>query len=44
MSAPVAAVTSSNKTMLLGMKYGKMYHYRITAMSGSGSCQSDVTP
>ena len=41
MSAPVAAVTASNKTMLLGMKYAKMYHYRITATSGSGSCQSD---
>jgi hypothetical protein len=41
LSAPVASVTSSNKTMLLGMKYGKMYHYRITAMGSSGSCQSD---
>jgi len=41
MSAPVSAVTSSNKTMLLGMKYGKMYHYKITAMGSSGSCASD---
>jgi hypothetical protein len=41
MTAPVASVTSSNKTMLLGMKYAKMEHYRITAMSSSGSCQSD---
>jgi hypothetical protein len=40
LSAPVSSVTASNRTLLLGMKAAKMYHYRVTAMAGGSSCQS----
>jgi hypothetical protein len=40
LSAPVATLTSSNRTLLLGMKAAKMYHYRITVMAGGSSCTS----
>jgi len=44
MTAPVDSVTSSNRTLLLGMKPSKTYHYQITANSSSGSCiSSDYT-
>jgi hypothetical protein len=36
----VSAVSSSNRTLLLGMKTQRMYNYRITAMAGSMSCES----
>ena len=35
MTAPVDTLQASNRTLLLGMKTSKMYHYRITA-TGSG--------
>ncbi|HVV52395.1 MAG TPA: aryl-sulfate sulfotransferase, partial [Polyangia bacterium] len=41
MTAPVSApAASNNKTLLLGMKASKTYHYRITATNSSGSCAS----
>jgi hypothetical protein len=40
MTAPVDLKQPSYRTLLLGMKAARMYHYRITAMSDSGSCQS----
>jgi len=40
MTAPVATVAASNKTLLLGMKTSKMYNYKITAMAGGMSCES----
>jgi hypothetical protein len=42
MTAPVAKPTASgNKTLLLGMKQKKTYHYRVVASNGSGDCSSD---
>jgi hypothetical protein len=41
--APVTTPSSSgdNTTLLLGMKQGKVYHYRITVSSDAGDCVSD---
>jgi hypothetical protein len=42
MTAPVSKpATSGNKTLLLGMKQKKTYHYRIVATNSSGDCSSD---
>jgi hypothetical protein len=40
MTAPVAAVAASNRTLLLGMKTSRMYNYKITVMGGGASCES----
>ena len=40
MTAPVDLAQPSYRTLLLGMKASRMYHYRITATNGSGQCQS----
>ena len=41
MTAPVEKPASGeNKTMLLGMKQNKTYHYRITATGSGGDCVS----
>src|SRR4051812_6684018 len=40
MTAPVDLAQPSYRTLLLGMKSSRTYHYRITATNGSGSCQS----
>ena len=40
MTAPVDLAQPSYRTLLLGMKASRMYHYRITATSDGGSCQS----
>jgi hypothetical protein len=42
MTAPVAKPTASdNRTLLLGMKANKPYHYRITVIGAGGECTSD---
>ena len=42
MTAPVSKpAASGNKTLLLGMKQKKTYHYRIVASNSSGDCSSD---
>ena len=39
MTAPVTlSSTTSNRTLLLGMKASKTYHYRISLTSSSGTC------
>ena len=44
MTAPVDLKADMYKTLLLGMKASKMYHYKITASSSSGTCvSSDYT-
>jgi len=40
MTAPLTSVTSSNRTLLLGMKASRTYHYQITATNSSGTCTS----
>ena len=40
MTAPVDLAQPSYRTLLLGMKSSRTYHYRITATNGSGDCQS----
>jgi hypothetical protein len=40
MTAPVDLKQANYRTLLLGMKPSHMYHYRITATSSAGSCQS----
>lgn len=40
MTAPVDLKAAMYKTLLLGMKAGKMYHYRITASGSGGDCVS----
>ncbi|HEX5101574.1 MAG TPA: aryl-sulfate sulfotransferase, partial [Polyangiaceae bacterium] len=40
MTAPATALSSGNRTLLLGMKQSRTYHYRISASSAVGSCQS----
>ncbi|HET6284235.1 MAG TPA: hypothetical protein VFH73_24985, partial [Polyangia bacterium] len=40
MTAPVDLKEASYRTLLLGMKAAKMYHYRITATGPAGSCSS----
>jgi hypothetical protein len=41
MTAPVDSTQASNRTLLLGMKTSRMYHFRITATAPGGQCQSD---
>jgi hypothetical protein len=40
MTAPVDLKQTSYRTLLLGMKPSKTYHYQITVTSSSGSCSS----
>jgi hypothetical protein len=40
MTAPVDLKQPSYRTLLLGMKSSRMYHYRITATAAGGNCQS----
>jgi hypothetical protein len=40
MTAPVDLTQPNYRTLLLGMKGSRMYHYRITATGGSGQCVS----
>jgi hypothetical protein len=40
MTAPVDLTAASYRTLLLGMKAAKLYHYRITATGSGGSCTS----
>jgi Arylsulfotransferase (ASST) len=40
MTAPVDLTQPSYRTLLLGMKASRMYHFRITATSSAGECQS----
>ena len=40
MTAPVDLTQPSYRTLLLGMKSSRTYHYRITATSSSGDCPS----
>ena len=40
MTAPVDLAQPSYRTLLLGMKAAKTYHYRITVSNSSGSCHS----
>jgi len=41
MTAPVDLTQASYRTLLLGMKASKTYHYRITASNGGDICTSD---
>lgn len=41
MTAPVDLNSPMYRTLLLGMKFGKTYHYRITATGASGTCTSE---
>ncbi len=41
MTAPVDLNSPMYRTLLLGMKYGKTYHYKITATGASGQCTSE---
>ena len=38
MKAPVDLTASSYRTLLLGMKQSKTYHYRVTVSNASGQC------
>ena len=40
MTAPVDLKQTSYRTLLLGMKPSKTYHYQITVTNSSGSCSS----
>ena len=40
MTAPVDLAMQSYRTLLLGMKASRTYHYRIVASNGSGQCTS----
>ncbi|HET6280192.1 MAG TPA: arylsulfotransferase family protein [Polyangia bacterium] len=40
MTAPVDPTAAGYRTLLLGMKAEKMYHYRIIATGGAGTCTS----
>lgn len=40
LTAPVDLAAPGHRTLLLGMKPSKMYHYRITATGPAGSCSS----
>jgi hypothetical protein len=40
MTAPVNAVRSDNRTLLLGMKTLRLYNYRVTVTGDDGSCTS----
>jgi hypothetical protein len=39
-TAPVDLTAADYRTLLLGMKASRTYHYRITATGGAGSCSS----
>jgi len=39
MTAPVDLAQPNYRTLLLGMKASRMYHFRITAKSAAGECQ-----
>ena len=39
MTAPVDLAQPGHRTLLLGMKASKTYHYRITVSTSAGSCQ-----
>jgi hypothetical protein len=41
MTAPVDLTAASYRTLLLGMKPSKTYHYRISATSAAGTCTSN---
>jgi hypothetical protein len=41
MTAPVDTKETSYKTLLLGMKQSKTYHYRVTVTAGGKTCVSD---
>jgi len=41
MTAPVDMTAASNRTLLLGMKPAKMYHFRVVASDGSKTYTSD---
>lgn len=40
MTAPIDFTQTSNRTLLLGMKASKTYHYQISVSDGSSSCTS----
>lgn len=40
MTAPATALAGGNRTLLLGMKQSRTYHYRLSASSAAESCQS----
>src|SRR6185436_13895393 len=40
MTAPVDLTQASYRTLLLGMKGSRLYHFRITATAAGGQCQS----
>jgi hypothetical protein len=40
MTAPVDLTQASYRTLLLGMKASKTYHYQVTVTNSSGSCSS----
>jgi len=40
MTAPVNPAQPSYRTLLLGMKAARLYHYRITASAGASTCTS----
>jgi Arylsulfotransferase (ASST) len=40
MTAPVDFTQANNRTLLLGMKASKTYHYQITVSDGASSCTS----
>ena len=41
LTAPVEMTTPSTRTLLLGMKTSRLYHFRITAATSAGECRSD---
>ncbi|HTB58667.1 MAG TPA: aryl-sulfate sulfotransferase [Polyangia bacterium] len=41
MTAPVDLTAASYRTLLLGMKPSKTYHFRLSATDGTNSCTSD---
>jgi len=41
MTAPVDLSQPSYRTLLLGMKTSRLYHFRITAATAAGECRSD---
>ena len=40
LTAPVDLTQASYRTLLLGMKVSKTYHYQVTVTNSSGSCTS----
>ncbi len=41
MTAPVDLQQASHRTLLLGMKTSRLYHFRVTAVFAAGECRSD---